>query len=205
MKPVRINQIVYNQINREQILFILTGVIIVIILLLLLIYNFLAYYKYSRLTLGYRLKAENLSSNIRKKTSQNPKVNLTENEKQNIINDVAFVNVLIAKDVFPWCYLLDTLEQKIPDGITLTNFIPSDNFNKLTLKGNANYIKDITLFLKNIEKTKMFHKSILTELDIDMKRPVKIHFIIKAVLQKDMLFPEEQYGTFGTLYENDEL
>lgn len=202
MKPVRINQIVYNQINKEQILFILTGVIIVIILLVLLIYNFLAYNKYSRLTSEYRLKAENLSSDIRKKASQNLEVNLTENEKQNIINDVAFVNRLIARDVFPWCYLLNTLEQEIPDGITLTNFIPSDNFNKLTLKGNANHIKNITLFLKNIEKTKMFHKSILMELDIDTKKSAKIHFIVKSVLQPDLVFSEEQYGTFGTYIKN---
>ena len=201
MKPVRINQIVHGQINKKQNLLIMAGVILFIILSAILICNFVAYNKYSRLTLEYRVKSENLSSDTRKKASQNLKVNLTKDEKQSIIKDIAFVNALIAKDVFPWCYLLDTLERKIPDGITLTSFIPSDNLSKLTLNGNADHIKNITLFLKNMEKTKMFHKSILTDLDIDMKRPVKINFIIKAVLQKDMLFPEEQYGTFGTLYK----
>ena len=202
MKPVRINQIIYNQINRGQILFILTGVVAVIFLLVLLICNFLAYNKYSRLTSEYRVKAERLSNDVGKKVSQNLEVNLTKDEKQNIIKDVAFVNRLIARDIFPWCYILDTLERKISDGITLTNFIPSDNFSKLTLKGNANHIKDITLFLGNIEKTKMFHKSILTELDIDMERPVKIHFIIKTVLRTDLVFSEEQYGTFGIYIKN---
>lgn len=131
---------------------------------------------------------------------------LGKQKKQNIINNINFVNRLIYQDIFPWCNLLDALEKKIPDHIDLTGFIPSDNFSKITITGKTNHAKKIAAFLKNMEKSELFQGSMLTQLGMTKKnqpeasenRTAEIYFEIKALLQTDIIFLEKKYGSFGT-------
>jgi len=207
--PVKTNQAIHRHMPRKKALFNLAGTIIAAISSILLIYNIVAYQRYYNLIAEYKKKIKIMETDLPdKKGDSFPQMveGLGKQEKQNIINNINFVNRLIYQDVFPWCNLLAALEKKIPDNMDLTGFIPYDNFSKITITGKTDHAKKITAFLKNMEKSELFQGSMLTQLGMTKKnqpegsesRTAEIYFEIKALLQTDIMFSEKKYGSFGT-------
>jgi len=67
------------------------------------------------------------------------------------------IKTLLQRDTFRWTALLDKMERLLPTGISLRNFKPEYGNNSLTLTGVARDLKDLRMFLDNLESEQFNH------------------------------------------------
>ena len=103
---------------------------------------------------------------IRQKNNNGNNRNLRDGEIKSIENEISYINSLITLDSFPWGRLLDSLENSIPSGITISNFNMSEDMNNARLQGNASSINDISVFLDNLNGSNVYQNSELISLSV---------------------------------------
>ena len=133
-----------------------------------------------------------------------------EEEIKYLQDTAAFINSLIAKDIFPWDRLLDELERRIPSGITLDSFSPSDNFKEFTIQGFSLSTTDISRLLNNLDRsnliktTKIYNigfseRNLETEFEERESDIEDINFKIKSTINMDWVFPTTHYQGLVTV------
>jgi hypothetical protein len=139
----------------------------------------------------YEKKIEQLenTSLIKQKISDNKYYELTSGEIDTLKEDVNFVNQLIDMDTFPWGKLLDSLERLVPSGITLSNFNISEDLNKVGLQGMARSIKDIGVFIEQLNGSKVYGNNELISLTVSEENSDQVDTAGKL----DILFEIESY------------
>ena len=150
----------------------------------------------------YEKKIEQLEYRSIKKqnTDDNKFYKLNSEEIETIKNNVDFVNQLIDMDTFPWGKLLDSLERVVPSGITLSTFQMSDDMNKVELQGIARSIKDIGVFLEQLDGSKIYGINELISLSVSEENPsqgntggkLDILFEIESYIDKDHIIGERK-------------
>ena len=128
-------------------------------------------YHYQNTIFEYETRIQHLEQKEvkRQKIKEESKQKLAEGEAASIQKDIDFVNDLIIKDIFPWGRLLNTLEVKMPNGVILENFTTSKDFTKVQLKGSAELMKNIGLFLTNLDEALIYRDNRLINLSIDQE------------------------------------
>ena len=98
---------------------------------------------------------------------------------------------------------------QIPEGLTLNSISPSDNFNKLKLKGRTDSMNNITYFLKKLDESELLHQGVLLQFSVDesnqalkhKKNIPEIQFEIEISLIMDKLFPKNIYHNLYTVFK----
>jgi Tfp pilus assembly protein PilN len=90
-------------------------------------------------------------------------------EIESIKNDANFINGIINQHAYPYNRLLDALEASVPKGIVIASFGMSKDFNKLTLNGRADSMNNITLFLNNLNDSKIYKSGNLLSLSVSQE------------------------------------
>jgi len=130
----------------------------------------------------------------RQQIKQAPK--LKDNEIESIKNEVNFINGIINQHVYPYDRLLDPLEACVPQGVILSSFGMSKDFNRVILDGRADSMNNITLFLNNLNNSTIYKNSTLMNLSIspEGKTPEEpasnagITFEIDSAITKDQIW-----------------
>jgi Tfp pilus assembly protein PilN len=169
-----------------------------IILLATSLYTVQTSYQYQNEIFEYEKKIESLTQKnvTRQKINKDVRPVLTKEEEESIRNDIDFVNERIIKDVFPWDRLLSGLEMEIPEGAFLTGFSTSKDFTKIKLQGKAESMKEVGMFLANLNNSTTFQNSELVNLSINQpnqfqteagKMMMQINFEIESNITIDQL------------------
>ncbi len=201
MKPIKANIATVEYIDKRIVYSVF--VIVAIISLIIFLRNIHTGFIYHADILNYKEKITRLQQNLeaRKRRNAEIKSRLGDNELKKIEKDVPFVNGLITLDIFPWDKLLDTLENSVPEGMTLKSMVPLDDFKKINIDGYAGAMRNITQLLKMFEKSTIFHKSSLVKLSVDesnvenipVEKAPDIHFEIETFLNMENLLPKNGY------------
>ena len=209
MNPIKINLASLKYNDKRNASFILTGVAIVVLLVSGLNFNFFRIYK-STIAENHAkiLRLENKLA-IKKSVHEKIKSRFGKDKISIIKKNAAFFNRAIALDVFPWNSLLYNLEMQIPEGLTLNSISPSDNFNKLKLKGRTDSMNNITYFLKKLDESELLHQGVLLQFSVDesnqalkhKKNIPEIQFEIEISLIMDKLFPKNIYHNLYTVFK----
>ena len=75
---------------------------------------------------------------------------------QQVLQRIAFYNVVLAKDSFRWTHLLGRLEDLVPDGVGLRSIQPDFNNHSLKIGGLARNLEKLQRFLDNLLAAKDF-------------------------------------------------
>ncbi|MBL0732144.1 MAG: PilN domain-containing protein [Desulfosarcina sp.] len=174
MKPIKGNLTTVEYIDKRIIYSIL--IIAAVILLLISALNIHSAVQYHTDVLNYKEKITRLTQNpkTRKLRDDEIKSRPGEQEYEKIKKNALFVNRLITLDIFPWDKLLDTLEQSVPESMTLNSVIPSNDFKKIIIKGRAGKMQNITHLLKRLEKSAILQKSSLLQICVAESNPDNI-------------------------------
>lgn len=121
---------------------------------------------------------------------------LTDKEIASIKDEVNFINGIINQHVYPYDRLFDPLETCVPQGVVLSGFGMSKDFNRVILNGRADSMNDITLFLKNLNDSTIYKNSTLMNLSVspEGKTPEEpasnagITFEIESVIAKGQVW-----------------
>ncbi len=209
MTPLKINLASLEYADKRKANFILTGVAVVLLLISGLNVNLFRVYNFT--IAEVHSKILRLENQLAKKQRIHEKIKSQFGKDTiNIIKEnAAFVNRVIALDVFPWNSLLYNLEKQVPEGLTLKSISPSDNFNKLRLKGRTGSMNNITFFLKKLDESELLHQGVLLQFSVDESNKMvehkdndpEIHFEIETSLRMDRLFPKNIYHDLYAVFK----
>ena len=91
---------------------------------------------------------------------------LKDGEIESLKKDIEFINGLIKMDAYPYDRLLDSLELCVPKGVLLSSFEMSKDFKNMTLKGKADSMDNITIFLNKLNDSKIYKNNNLLKLSV---------------------------------------
>ena len=196
MKAIKANIATIEYIDKRIIYSIL--VTVAVVSLLILSRNIYSGFQYHTDILNYKKKITRLQQNLEviKHRNDEIKSRLQDKEQEKIQENAVFLNRLITQDIFPWDQLLDTLEKSLPEDMVLNSIVPLDDFQKITIDGYAEAMKNIAHLLKMLNNSIMLHKSSLVQLGVDEsnvkniqeKKTPEIHFVIETFSKNASLF-----------------
>ncbi len=205
MDPIRVNLATFVYYDRR--VAYVTLVIIGLFLAGITLFNLNRGVYYQEEIGSYNGKIKRLEKQLSKRKQTREKIlkKLKGEEMQIIREGAKLVNRIIVKDVFPWDRLLDAIETDMPNGVTLREIKVADDFSRLTLSGFAETPKDIAQLLKNLKKSGLFEKSLLTQLSVEEKKPGAhrnpkqggASFEVENNLILEKLFGEKKYEHFS--------
>jgi type IV pilus assembly protein PilN len=82
---------------------------------------------------------------------------MTPLEQEQLIADVEFANEVLKKDGFRWTFLLDRLEDVVPERVNIRGIRPNYREGSFSLSGNARSVNDLRTFLDNLSKSPDFN------------------------------------------------
>lgn len=92
---------------------------------------------------------------------------LTSEELKQLKHDLAFVDGLIFRDIFPWDMVLDAVERNMPKAVYLEKLEVDSSSNKLYVRGTAGSTASISVFLKNLDLNEIFRTSRLVRFSVE--------------------------------------
>lgn len=103
-------------------------------------------------------------------------------EAGNIVKEIDNINAVIKKKSFSWSEMFYSLEKAKPKGVSIENIKPNYNTKKVTIKGVAISLKDITSFVDNLKGTAYLKNGFLvSEKEVlNKKKKMVLSFIIDA-------------------------
>lgn len=122
---------------------------------------------------------------------------LKDAEIESIKNDANFINGIINQHAYPYDRLLDALEDGVPKGVIISSFGMSKELNKVILDGKSDSMNNITLFLNNLNDSKIYKNSNLLSLSVSQENNTEegptssgngITFEIESVITKDQIW-----------------
>jgi hypothetical protein len=119
----------------------------------------------------------------------------------------AAINALIARDAFPWNRLLDQLERKIPEGLSLERFSLSDHYDKLIMTGRADAAHKITFFVRRLEEWELIKTTMIQDLglkpiagaDMTDEPESEIGFTLECMISIEKLFNSRDSAQMGRI------
>jgi len=119
----------------------------------------------------------------------------------------AAINAIIARDTFPWNRLLDQLERKLPEGLSLESFSLSDRYDKLTMTGRADAAHKITFFVRRLEEWALIKNTIIQDLglrpiagaDMADTKESEIGFTLECMISIEKLFDSRDPAQMGRI------
>ena len=170
MDPIKLNLATFVYYDKR--VAYVTIVIIGLLLAGITLFNLNRGVHYQEEIKSYNDKIKRLEKQLSKRKQTREKIlrRLKGEEMQIIREGARRVNRIIVKDVFPWDRLLDGVELAVPDGMRLKELRVAGDFNKVTLSGIAETPKSIAQLLKNLGKSDLFEKSLLTKLSVEKKK-----------------------------------
>lgn len=210
MQPIKVNLASFDYFDKRPVY--LMMIVSIIVVLIISAYNFHLYNLGQRDIYTYKEKIAKSEIEWKKQQDRQNKNNIkiSEEEKKILRSHADFVNRLIATDIFPWNQLLSMIERKVPNGLVLTEIVPSDNYRKLVLAGLASSTRKITFFMKRLKGWKVIQETVLLNLNLRKKdlsinaegKKQDIEFRIESTLRVDRLFAETGYGNMGKTFIN---
>ncbi len=91
---------------------------------------------------------------------------ITKEEASAYLKQAKAVNRLIMEDQYPWDRLLDDLERRLPDGVILLRFASTERFDRIVLRGRADDLQGVTLFLENVKTSPVMTSMKLLNLSV---------------------------------------
>jgi Tfp pilus assembly protein PilN len=145
---------------------------------------------------GYESSINEREQGLLKKQQIKESPSLKDNEIESIKNEVNFINGIINQHAYPYDRLLDPLEAFVPQGVVLSSFGMSKDFNRVILNGRADSMNDITLFLNNLNNSTIYKNSNLMNLSVspEGKTPEEtassagITFEIESAIAKEQVW-----------------
>jgi hypothetical protein len=147
---------------------------------------------------------------ISQKTQLQLKTQKKPNRKniRGLAKKIEAINELIARDAFPWNRFIDQLERKIPEGLFIKSFSPSDNYNKLIITGRADSAHKITFFLRRLEEWDLIRSTIIRNLDMksmesgayDQAQNRSIGFTLESKIAIERLFTNRESTQLGKIF-----
>lgn len=208
MQPIKVNLASFDYFDKRPAYLIM--VVSIIFILILSVYNFHLFNVSQRDIYTYKEKIAKAEKEWKKQQEvQNKnKIKINEEEKTILKSHADFVNGLIATDIFPWNQLLNMIERKVPNGLVLTEIVPSDNYKKLVLAGLASSTRKITFFMKRLKGWNVIEETVLLNLSLNKKdsplnaegKPQGIDFRIENTLRIDQLFAEAGFSNLGKTF-----
>jgi Tfp pilus assembly protein PilN len=135
----------------------------VLLVLLLSLFNILLYTRNRAEIREYERKISLLETVQVAKTQANRETTPADSKKEidSVKERTSFVNRLIAMDNFPWDRLLDELESRTPPDILILRFTTTKDPGKFRIEGKAGSMKEVTEFLKGMDRSTLFRNSAL--------------------------------------------
>lgn len=102
---------------------------------------------------------------------------------------VEAINSIIARETFSWTELLTDLEERVPEGISVTEISPRFNDDTISIKGMARSMKDVLVFVERLGQGRRFAGVFLlkhSEEKAGEVLPGGLLFTISARYQKDV-------------------
>lgn len=208
MQPIKVNLASFDYFDKRPAY--LMMIVSIIVVLIISAYNFHLYNVGQRDIYTYEEKITESEKEWKKQQDIQNNIKITEEEKKILRSQADFVNRLIATDIFPWNQLLNMIERKVPNGLVLTEIVPSDNYRKLVLAGLASSTRKITFFMKRLKGWNVIQETVLLNLNLKRKnssinaggKTQDIEFRIESTLRIDRLFAETGYGNMGKTFIN---
>ena len=103
-------------------------------------------------------------------------------EARNVAKEIDNINTIIKKKSFSWSELFYTLEKVTPKGVSIEAIKPNYNTKKVTIKGAALNLKDITSFVDNLKDTAYVKNGFLVSEQESLNKEKKrvLSFVITA-------------------------
>jgi len=120
---------------------------------------------------------------------------LSKADIEKLGREINFITNIVMLDIFPWNLVLSSLERTIPKGILLNALYSSGIEKPLVLKGQADSMAQISVFLRNLDNAKEFSKSALVKFSVEPRAvgasnsPIQnsVSFEIECGLNRDYL------------------
>ena len=201
MDPVKLNLATFNYYDKK----VATVALVMIIFFLggLSLYSVTRAVQGKREIVIYENKIKRLEKSLAKSKKAREKVRekLKGEEMRAIREGTAFVNRIIAKNVFPFDRLLDGIETSIPTGMVLESLMVAEDFHTISMKGVAESSAEIDLLLGRLKKSGLFERNLLTKLSVkelgkngDAQAGTQgMRFEIESKLSIDELFSAKGY------------
>lgn len=100
---------------------------------------------------------------------------LSDNRRQELPKEVTFVNTIRAHQNFSWTQFLNDLESTVPDKISMDSVTLNFKDATIALQGSAASLKDLNLFVDEIENHPAFHHVVLSRHSQKSKKKNKNH------------------------------
>lgn len=122
---------------------------------------------------------------------------LKDTEIESVKNDASFISGIINQHAYPYDRLFDALEASAPNGVVISSFGMSKDFNKVILDGKADSMNNITLFLNNLNVSKIYKNSNLLSLSVSRENNAEeksvsvgngITFEVESLIAKDQIW-----------------
>ena len=103
-------------------------------------------------------------------------------EARNLAKEINNINAIIKKKSFSWSELFYSLEKVTPKGVSIEVVKPNYNTKKVTIKGAALRLKDITNFVDNLKDTAYIKNGFLVSEQESLNKEKKrvLSFVIIA-------------------------
>lgn len=96
-------------------------------------------------------------------------IRLKDGEVESLKKDTDFINGLIKTDAYPYDRLLDSLEACMPKGVVLSELKMSKDLSMVTLTGRVDSMDKITVFISNLNDSKIFKNNNLLNLSVSQE------------------------------------
>ncbi len=162
--------------------------VLLALLLLVSVWQAMGFVRFSKLAniirtaeVDSRIEAESLGSRVAEMESR-----LDRPESTAKLNEIGFLNRLIARKNFSWTRLLADLETLVPNNVHLVNLTPEIGNGEITLQIDlqGRSIADVSEFIHRLEKSPVFtnikvsteqKRQTTASVDIDIKLSVAYH------------------------------
>lgn len=81
---------------------------------------------------------------------------ISEKDYSALLKDISAANSIIEKKTYDWLWLLDRLEEVLPEGVSLTSVEPVMKDQSVKLSGTARGFGNLRVFLENLEASAVF-------------------------------------------------
>ncbi|MFP4309458.1 MAG: hypothetical protein ACLFQQ_19765 [Desulfococcaceae bacterium] len=127
------------------------------------------------------------------------KMTVSQEELEATRRHAEWINRRIAQDLFPWCRVLDAVEDGLPETLYLTRVIGEEGGRRWRLEGFAASLEPVSGYLQKKEAAALFDRIVLENVEVDQENaeadgPPPVAFEIESRLQPRRAFPPEVYG-----------
>ena len=108
---------------------------------------------------------------------------LSENRRQELPKEVTFVDIIRTHQSFSWTQFLNDLEATVPQKISMDSVTLNFKDATIALQGSAATLKDLNLFVDELENHPAFHHVVLSRHSQKSKKKNKKHSFVAFTMK----------------------